>query len=165
VEGLLPLLHLGSVFGLEPALAFRGTSEHTLDAKNRLTVPARYRGTLGESVVLGMTVDQLPCVGAWRPADYEAYTERALADLPPLSPRRTELQRFFFGGSHDVDIDAAGRIMLPAFLMRHAGLRKEVVIVGAGDRLEVWDRDGWSNHQPTLLGGVAEITAQVGHPA
>ncbi len=146
-------------------MAFRGTFDHTLDAKNRLTVPARYRAALADGVVLAMPVDQQPCVGAWRPQDYERYTARALAELPPLSPRLAELERFFYGSSHDAELDAAGRIMVPSFLSEHAGLSKEVVVVGAGDRLELWTKDRWDEHRPTLLGGVAEITAGVDHPA
>ena len=92
---------------------FRGTFDHTLDAKNRLTVPARYRATLSEGVVLAMPVDQKPCVGVWRPEDYESYSQRALAELPPLSPRLAELERFFYGSSQDAELDAAGRIMVP----------------------------------------------------
>jgi MraZ protein len=142
-------------------VAFRGTFDHTLDAKNRLTVPARYRATLAEGVVMAMPVDLEPCVGVWRPEEYERYTERALAELPPLSSRLAELERFFYGSSQDVELDAAGRIMLPGFLLEHAAISKEVVVVGAGDRLELWDRDRWNEHRPTLLGGVAEITARV----
>jgi MraZ protein len=150
---------------MEHAVAFRGTFDHTLDAKNRLTVPARYRATLAEGVVMAMPVDLEPCVGVWRPQEYERYTERALAQLPPLSPRLAELERFFYGSSQDAELDAAGRIMLPGFLLEHAALAKDVVVVGAGDRLELWDRDRWNEHRPTLLGGVAEITARVDHPA
>jgi MraZ protein len=140
---------------------FRGTFDHTLDAKNRLTVPARYRAALAEGVVLAMPVDLKPCVGVWHPEEYERYSRRALAELPPLSPRRTELERFFYGSSQDADLDAAGRIMVPGFLGEHAKLHKEVVVVGAGDRLELWSRDAWDDHRPALLSGVAEITAHV----
>jgi MraZ protein len=146
-------------------VAFRGTFDHTLDAKNRLTVPARYRSVLADGVVLAMTIDQRPCVGMWRPDDYERYTERALADQPQLSAARAELERFLYGSSADVDLDAAGRVMVPGFLSSHAGLQKEVVVVGVGDRFELWDRTQWTDHRPALLGGVAELTAQVGHPA
>jgi MraZ protein len=166
VEGLLPLLLPGSAISQElDQMAFRGTFDHTLDAKNRLTVPARYRAALADGVVLAMPVDQQPCVGVWRPEEYERYTARALAELPPLSPRLAELERFFYGSSHDAELDAAGRIMVPSFLSEHAGLNKEVVVVGAGDRLELWRKDRWDEHRPTLLGGVAEITAGVDHPA
>jgi MraZ protein len=144
---------------------FRGTFDHTLDAKNRLTVPARYRAALADGVVLAMPVDLKPCVGVWRPQEYESYTARALAELPPLSPRLTELERFFYGGSHDVELDAAGRIMVPNSLRESASLAKEVVVVGVGDRLELWDKSTWSQHRSTLLSGVAEVTARVDNAA
>jgi len=140
---------------------FRGTFDHTLDAKNRLTVPARYRAALADGVVLAMPVDLEPCVGVWRPQEYETYTRRALAELPPLSARLTELERFFYGSSHDAELDSAGRIMIPSFLGEHAALVKEVVVVGVGDRMELWARDAWSEHRSTLLSGVAEVTARV----
>ena len=140
---------------------FRGTFDHSLDAKNRLTVPARYRAALAEGVVLAMPIDLKPCVGVWRPEEYARYTQRALAELPPLSPRLTELERFFYGSSHDADLDAAGRVMIPGFLGEHAKLAKEVVVVGVGDRLELWDKIAWDEHRPTLLRGVAEGTARV----
>ncbi|MGO9488915.1 MAG: division/cell wall cluster transcriptional repressor MraZ [Solirubrobacteraceae bacterium] len=140
---------------------FRGTFDHTLDAKNRLTVPARYRSALADGVVLAMPVDLKPCIGVWRPEEYERYTRRALAELPPLSSRLTEMERFFYGSSHDTELDAAGRIMVPSFLGEHASLRKELVVVGAGDRMELWDRAAWAAHRSTLLSGVAEVTARV----
>jgi MraZ protein len=144
---------------------FRGTFDHTLDAKNRLTVPVRYRGALAEGVVLAMPVDLKPCVGVWRPEEYERYTQRALAELPPLSPRLTELERFFYGNSQEAELDAAGRIMVPGHLGAHAALEKEVVVVGVGDRLELWSKGGWNEHLSTLLSGVAEITAHVENTA
>jgi MraZ protein len=140
---------------------FRGTFDHTLDAKNRLTMPARYRGALADGVVLAMPVDQQPCVGVWRPQEYEDYSRRALDGLPSLSPRRAELERFVYGSSQDAELDAAGRVIVPSFLGEHAQLAKEVVIVGAGDRLELWSRGLWNEHQPALLSGVADITAKV----
>jgi MraZ protein len=140
---------------------FRGTFDHTLDAKNRLTVPVRYRAALADGVVLAMPVDQNPCIGVWRPDDYASYTTSALADLPALSPRRAELERFFFGGSHDAELDAAGRIMVPPHLRESGKLQKDVVVVGVGGHLELWDKATWTDHRPALLSGVAEVTARV----
>src|SRR5690349_2036212 len=144
MEGLLPPLHPGSLpFGRAPrrsaqhhTMVFRGTFDYSLDAKNRLTVPARYRAALADGVVLAMPLDLKPCVGVWRPEEYDGYTSRALAELPPLSPRLTELERFFYGSSHDVELDAAGRIMIPNSLRESARLLKDVIVVGVGDRLE-----------------------------
>ncbi len=144
-----------------PLVPFRGTFDHTLDAKNRLTVPARYRAALADGVVLAMPVDLKPCVGVWRPGEYDAYTHRALAELPPLSSRLSELERFFYGSSHDAELDAAGRIMVPSTLREHANLSKDVVVVGVGDRLELWDKATWNEHRSALLSGVAEVTARV----
>jgi MraZ protein len=140
---------------------FRGTFDHTLDAKNRLTVPARYRSSLADGVVLALPVDLKPCVAIWHPGEYDRYTRRALEELPPLSSKLSEMERFFYGKSQDAELDGAGRVIVPSFLSEHAGLAKEVVIVGAGDRMELWSKERWSEHQPTLLGGVAEITARV----
>jgi MraZ protein len=137
---------------------FRGTFDHTLDAKNRLTVPSRWRAALADGVVLAMPVDQNPCVGAWRPDDYAEYTSGALADLPPLSPQRAELERFFFGKSHDVELDAAGRIMVPSGLRESGKLVKDVVVVGVGRHLELWDKATWNDHQPALFSGVQKVT-------
>jgi MraZ protein len=141
---------------------FRGTFEHTLDAKNRLTVPVKYRPAFEEGgALLAMPLDQKPCVAIWQPGEYDSYTRRAIEQLPPLSSNRSELERFFFGNSQPVDLDAAGRIMLPTFLTDHAKIAKDVVVVGAGNRLELWGRSGWSEHQPALLDRVADITAHV----
>jgi len=137
---------------------FRGTFDHTLDAKNRLTVPSRWRAALADGVVLAMPVDQNPCIGVWRPDDYADYTSKALADLPPLSPQRAELERFFFGKSHDVELDAAGRIMVPQGLRDSGKLHKDVVVVGVGKHLELWDKATWNDHQPALFSGVQRVT-------
>jgi MraZ protein len=140
---------------------FRGTFDHTLDAKNRLTMPARYRDLFKEGVVLAMPIDQLPCVGVWRPSDYEDYSRGALASKPALSGQRAELERFFYGNSKDVELDKAGRVIIPAFLSEHAKLQKDILVVGAGDRLELWSRELWQGHQTTLHDSVANIIASV----
>ena len=106
-------------------------------------------------------VDLKPCVGVWRPEEYESYTSRALAELPPLSPRLTELERFFYGSSHDTELDAAGRIMVPNSLRRarHAvqGGRRG----GRGGPSGAVGQGRMGGHRSTLLSGVAEVTARV----
>ena len=160
VEGLLPPLHLGSeATSRAIVVPFRGTFEHTLDAKNRLTVPVKYRPALEHGgALLAMPLDQKPCVSIWLPSEYDAYTQRAIEELPPLSPKRSELERFFYGNSKLTDLDAAGRVMLPSFLIDHAQLDKDVVVVGVGDRMELWSKPAWGEHQAALLSGVKDIT-------
>jgi len=144
-------------------MAFRGTFEYTLDAKNRLTVPAKFRAELAGGVVLARGVER--CVALWRPDAYDAYTERALGELNPMSTQARELQRFFSANAHDTDLDAAHRVMLPAFLIEHAGLAKDVVVTGSGDYLEIWDRAAWLAYNADLIDRVPDLTANLGHPA
>jgi MraZ protein len=118
-------------------VAFRGTFEYTLDAKNRLTVPAKFRATLAEGVVLARGVERN--VAIWRPSEYEDQAQATLAGRNPLSPEARELRRFFSANAIDSELDSAGRVMIPGFLLDHAGLEKDVVVTGAGECLEVWD--------------------------
>jgi len=140
-----------------------GQFDHTLDAKNRVTVPARFRAALAERVVLAKGVE--PCVAIWTPDGYDGYTATVLAGRNPLSPDARQLQRFLQANAHDTELDAAGRIMIPPFLIEHAGLGKEVVVTGAGDCLEVWDRRAWADYNAQLTERVSDLTASLGHPA
>jgi MraZ protein len=140
-------------------MAFRGTFELTLDAKNRLTVPAKLRAALAEGVVLAKGVERN--VGIWKPQDYEARIHATLAGRNPASPQARELQRYFSSGAFDTELDAAGRVMIPAVLGEHAGLRREVVVTGGGECLEVWDRDAWREYESDLTNRITDITASL----
>jgi MraZ protein len=141
-------------------LAFRGTYDYSLDAKNRLTVPARFRSALSDGVVLAKRV--AGCVAVWRPDDYDAYMQAALERFHPMSPEAEQLERFFSANSHDTELDAAGRIGIPPFLLAHAGLGKDVVVTGAGRCLEIWDRGAWNDYNDRLTQSVADITSRLG---
>jgi MraZ protein len=138
---------------------FRGTFDYTLDAKNRLTVPAKWRTSLSDGVVLAQGTAK--CVSVWTPDHFEAYTDSAIADLHPIDPRRDELERYFQSNSFDVDLDAAGRVMLPGPLMRYAGLTKDVVITGVRTRMEIWDRETWAEYNAGL--DIAALIAPFAH--
>ena len=143
-------------------MAFRGTFDYTLDAKNRLTVPAKFRSALADGVVLSKGIER--CVQVWQPSAYDAYITAALADVHPLSDQGRKLNRFFAANSLDTELDSAGRVMLPTFLIEHADLEKEVVVTGAGDCLEVWDRADWGDYNAALSPELPEITAGFGNP-
>jgi MraZ protein len=141
-------------------LAFRGTFEYSLDAKKRLTVPARFRSTLSGGVVLAKQVD--PCVALWRPDDYEAYTQSILQGLHPFSAEAQQLERFFAANAVDTELDAAGRVGIPAFLLEYGGLDKEVVVTGGNRCLEIWDRAAWAEHSKGLEASMADIRRRLG---
>ena len=144
-------------------MAFRGTFDHTLDAKNRLTIPAKFRAVLSEGVVLSKGIER--CVQVWTPSGYDAYVSAALEGVHPLSQEARKLTRFFAANAIDTELDSAGRVMVPSFLLEHGELRKEVVVTGAGDCLEVWDRAAWADYNEALSHELPDIAAGFGHPA
>jgi MraZ protein len=79
-----------------------------------------------------------------------------------MSPEAEQLERFFSANSHDTELDAAGRVMVPSFLLDHAELGKEVVVTGAGRCLEIWDRAAWQAYNAQLTQSVADITSRLG---
>ena len=138
-------------------MTFRGTFDLTLDAKNRLTVPTRYRAAYAEGVVLAAGLED--CVAIWRPEDYDAWTSAALQGHSPLSREYRQLNRYFAANSHPTELDGAGRVMLPRFLLERGRIVKDVSVVGAGECLEIWDRGGWSAYNGEVLENVSEIAA------
>jgi MraZ protein len=144
-------------------LAFRGHFEHALDAKNRLSIPTRFRTAFASGTVLAKTPE--PCVAIWTPEVNEAIIERALSGLNPMGSEHRKLSRFFQGNSFEVDLDASGRVTLPPPLLAHAGIEKEVVVVGVGDHLEVWALQRWREEQQVLDAEIEEVTERLGHPS
>jgi MraZ protein len=138
-------------------LAFRGHYEYSLDAKNRLTIPAKFRAVLSGGLVLAKALE--PCVAIWTPQGWDQFTERAIGNRDPFSAEARHLQRYFHAGSFDAQLDSAGRVMLPPPLLRHAALRKEVSVIGNYDAIEVWDRDAWRRYEQELDESASE-TAQ-----
>jgi MraZ protein len=144
-------------------LAFRGHYEHSLDAKNRLSIPAKFRAELSRGVVLAKWLE--PCVTIWTPQGFEEFTASVLPPLNPLSSERRKLTRFFAGYSFDAELDGSGRVTLAPTLIAHAGIEKDVVVVGNLDHLEVWERARWLEEQRELDTKVIEVAEGLGHPS
>lgn len=145
-------------------MAFRGTFDHTLDAKNRLTVPSKFRAALADGVVLARA-SSASCLEIWPQADYEKLNSAALEKLNPISPQARELKRRIYGGAFDTDLDAAGRVMVPPKLIEYASLDREVALIGAGECLEVWDRDAWATADADSPSRIHELTESLEHPS
>ena len=148
-------------------MIFRGTFEHALDAKHRLTVPSKFRAALAGGVVLAASPETTAAaprsIAIWTPDGYESYTALALTGLSPISPEARDLKRFFFNYSHDTELDSANRVMIPPSLMEYAGLDREVVVTGSGECLEVFDRPKYSGYSEDVLNRVPDIAAKLGH--
>ncbi len=150
-------------------MIFRGTFEHALDAKHRLTVPSKFRAALAGGVVLAAspetTASAPRSIALWTPEAYEEYTAAALTGLSPIAPEARDLKRFFFNYSHDTELDSAHRVMIPPSLLEYAALDREVVVVGSGECLEVFDRARYGGYSEDVLTRVPDIAAKLGHTA
>lgn len=144
-------------------MAFRGNYEHSLDAKNRLTVPSKFRAALDGDIVIAQSLE--PCAAIWTKEAFEAFTHSFLKDLNPLSKEARRLSRFFNAGSFDGELDTAGRVMVPQPLLAYAGLGKEVVIVGNHDHLELWEPQQWATYQADQMQNVADAVEKIVNPA
>jgi len=144
-------------------LAFRGNYEHSLDAKNRLSIPAKFRASFSSGVVLAK--DAEPCVAVWTPEQHERIFETALEGRNPLDPARRRIARYFQANSFEQELDSAGRVTLPPQLLAHAGAHKEVVVAAVGDHLEVWSRERWAEEASALDADIVALTEGLGHPS
>lgn len=144
-------------------MAFRGHYEHSLDAKNRLSIPARFRAAFADGLVLAKDSDD--CVSVWTPDAHESLIERSLAGKNPLGREYRAVQRYFQANSFDVELDSSGRVTLPTPLLAHAGITKDAVVAGVGDHLELWSAERWAAQQDELDATIGEVTESLGDPA
>jgi MraZ protein len=136
---------------------FFGEYEHTIDDKNRLTLPAKFRDALAGGVVLTRGLDA--CLSVYTRADWAALVESRLASLDPFSREARTMKRFFFSAASDAELDKQGRVLVPPALVKRGKLGREVVVTGVHDHLEIWDRSAWAD-QVTKLEGSAEDVAE-----
>jgi MraZ protein len=123
---------------------FRGRYEHSIDAKGRTSVPARYRDALSAAgerrIVLTSALDT--CLVAYAPSEWAAFEEK-LSRLPQFDRAVQKLRRIYVSGAVECEFDDVGRILVPPTLRDHAGLKKDVLWAGAGRYAELWDKESW----------------------
>ena len=113
---------------------------HTVDAKGRLIVPAKFREVLGDAFVICKGLDH--CLYIYSNEDWESFAKQ-LSSLPLTNKAAREFVRFFLAGACPVEVDKLGRILVPSSLRSFAGLDKDVVLAGVGHRIEVWSKEKW----------------------
>ena len=144
-------------------MAFRGQHEHSLDAKDRITVPAAYRAALSDGVVVMEGVEK--CVEVWPKAAAEAMEAEWINPLSPMGADGRRIRRRVFGTSEEVEIDSAGRIRLSKPLLRHASLEGSSLVVGVGDHLEIWNGSAWDEESTEFEAQAAELTERLAEQA
>ena len=136
---------------------FRGINTATLDGKGRMALPTRYRESLslvsqGQVVV---TIDMREtCLLLYPLSEWEV-VQRKLEGLSNINNQARTLQRLLIGHATDLELDANGRILLPAMLRDYASLSKKLVVVGQGNKLELWADDVWQSQMPGWLADAA----------
>jgi MraZ protein len=131
---------------------FRGATKVTLDAKGRLAIPTRYRERIqarcdGQLVA---TVNRDYCLLIYPFPEWEEI-ERKLIRLPSLNRKARRLQRLMVGHATEVDLDGHGRILLSRELRDFAGLERQAMLIGLGNKFELWDEDTWSRNRDEWL--------------
>ena len=120
---------------------FLGDHQHTLDAKGRVSLPAKFRAEMTGKIVVAKGLDE--CLYVYPAEEYRAFVEGLLSGSD-FDPRKRQLRRFFTTGAVETELDSAGRISLPANLRDYAGLTRELAVTGNGNRIEIWDSQRWS---------------------
>lgn len=124
---------------------FRGATQVNLDNKGRLVVPTRYRGLLKDECQGRMvcTIDlHQPCLLLYTLPEWEIIEEK-LSRLSTMNPAEKRVQRLLLGHASECEMDNAGRLLLANVLRQHAGLTKEVMLVGQINKFELWDEQRW----------------------
>ena len=124
---------------------FRGSSFHTIDAKGRLIIPARFRDTIRSGGGDGLMLSRMDaCLVAYTRAEW-AKIETKILNMAEKSENMRRFRRIFIGGASECLCDRQDRILIPQNLREYAGLNKDVVLVGVLDHFEIWSRENWDN--------------------
>ena len=136
---------------------FRGGFSHSIDDKGRVIVPLKFRSLLGEKFVVTKGLDR--CLWVFSDEQFRKLDGHLNAQ-PMLDPNAVRLQRFFSGEAVDAVTDAQGRVALPSNLREYAAIEKEVMIVGSGNRIEIWNKAGWDAMNSALSDDLIRAAAQ-----
>ena len=119
---------------------FMGEYNHTIDAKGRLIIPAKFREVLGDEFVVTKGMDG--CLFVFDNSEWQVFAGK-LRSLPMIDKEVRQFTRFFLAGAASVEVDKQGRILLPSVLRDFAGITKDTVLIGVGSRIEIWSKDRW----------------------
>ena len=136
-----------------------GEYAHTLDDKNRLTLPAKFRESFVDGGVVTRGLDG--CLYLFARQQWEDLVSGRLAELDPLLEETRLMNRYFFSGAAEAEPDKQGRISVPAALIEHARLGREVVVAGVQDHLEIWDRAAWREHLKHVEGSAQHVAERL----
>jgi len=136
-----------------------GQYQHTIDAKKRLALPVKFRGELGTKIIVTKGVEN--CLVVYTEKEWEI-TSNKLSNLPISQGEARYSARHFLGSAMEINLDKLGRILVPDYLKEYATLKKNVVICGLSNRLELWDEQKWQAYTKDAGKGVEEMVSKLG---
>jgi MraZ protein len=126
---------------------FIGEYRHTFDAKNRISVPAKFRKELGKTVIVTRGLDR--CLFVYPLSAWKREAAK-LAEHSTGSAAGRGLSRLMLSGASEADVDSAGRILVPDYLKEFASLGMKAVVAGVNERVELWDEEKWNEYTATI---------------
>ena len=131
-----------------------GEYHHNIDDKGRLIIPSKFRDDLGEKFVITRGLEN--CLFAYSLEDFQKIVAE-LQKIPFTKKDARQFMRFFLSGATTVEFDKQGRINISSSLISYAGLKKECIIIGTGDRLEIWSSDNWNDFFDSTKDNMSDI--------
>lgn len=139
-----------------------GEYTHTIDDKNRLSLPAKFRQEMGKRVVITPGLDK--CLFVFTLKEWQKISEK-LSHSSLLQADNRGFNRFMFGGAVETEVDSIGRVLLPDFLRERAAIKSKVAIIGVENRVEIWNEKTWIEYKQVVekqADTLAEKLGQVG---
>ncbi len=133
---------------------FIGEYHHTIDDKGRIIIPAKFREDLGDSFIITRGIEN--CLFVYSNANWDEICNK-LNSLPFTKKDARVFNRFFMSGATNVELDKQGRVNVMSPLINYAGLKKDCVIVGTGDRLEIWAQEAWDDFFNSTKDSMSDI--------
>ena len=127
---------------------FIGEYNHSMDQKGRVAIPVKFRASLASGCVITRGLDDSLVI--YTVSEWEKMAQK-LAHLPFSSQDARAFSRLMLSGAMDLELDKQGRVLVPPYLREYAGLKNQVIITGAYNRLEVWDEEKWNDYRSTLM--------------
>ena len=131
-----------------------GEYRHNVDEKKRLVIPSKFRSELGDKFILTRGLDK--CLFIYSEEEWNKINDKLKA-LPFTQKDARNFNRFFLSGATVCEIDQAGRISITSPLVEYAGITKECVIIGVGDRLEIWSKESWESFMSDNIDNFSDI--------
>ena len=138
-------------------MGMQGSYAHKLDGKGRMVLPARFRDDLGDRVVATIGIGNWRCVSVYPIEQWSAFLTR-LDGVAAKGGKARDIRRIILASAHELEVDGAGRILVPNPLRTYAAIGQEVSVNGNSDHIEIWNMGTWSEYMEAMLGDIGELT-------